>query len=104
MNDKGVLDKVFRPRRLGQLSKDYAGQKVNTVAKNAKPDYKRIDYTEDGRKMKLPEENKIEKTFYFKLKKMIESHSVEALNETTKSTNLIGETKPKERDWNKVKL
>lgn len=45
---------MFKPRRLGQLSKNNQGQTVNVLVKQAVPDFKRRDYSEEGRKVTVP--------------------------------------------------
>ena len=45
---------MFKPRRLGQLTKNNQGVKINTILKDAEPDFKRLDYVDEGHKVGLP--------------------------------------------------
>ena len=55
MKESDVNTQVFRPKRFGQLSKNYHGTMHNALF-NSMPtvDVHRIDYSDDGRKITVP--------------------------------------------------
>ena len=54
--DSDFVKQVFRPRQLGQFTKINQGIKTNVVVPEREPDFKRIDYTDKGRRISLGKE------------------------------------------------
>ena len=51
--DSDLMSNVFRPQSLGQFSKVNFGTKANFMIPNSAPDFKRIQYQEKGRELRL---------------------------------------------------
>lgn len=51
--DSDVLKTVFKPKRLGQLTKDNVGVHLNTLDTENQKDFRRIDYTDKGRRIQI---------------------------------------------------